>query len=141
MLRKISMLVASAALVGGLSAVPVSAAMAAPRVPTHTFTVPTIKNHNVVTGWGWYRKYSNNRVWVKVCTKQTGNAFAVGAQAVVSNSRGKTKNISGVILQGHKGQVSCGQMTFIFYGTHMWVHTFVGQGGHIIARSYGKKIF
>lgn len=140
MLRRISTLIASAALVG-LCAIPASASTAAAH-SVHKFNAPGIKGHyNVVSGWGSYNKLSAARVQVTMCVKQTGNAFAVGAEAVVYNNAGKTKNIAGVILQGHKGQTACGHMTFLFYSAHLKVFTFVGNNGHIVAKSAMKKIY
>ncbi len=141
MLRRISTLIASAAIVG-LCAIPASASTTAAHSSTHNFTMPSIKGHyNVVKGWGSYHKLNAARVRVTACVQQTGNAFAVGAEAVAYNAQGRSKNIAGVILQGHKGQKSCGTMTFLFYGVHLKVFTFVGNGGHIVAKSSMKKIY
>ncbi len=141
MLRRFSALFAAAAIIGGLCALPASAAPAAAHATKHNFTMWTPKNHNVVTGWGNYTKINSARVHVYVCVKQTGSAFAVGAEALAYNSSGKTKNIAAVIILGHKGNTACGQMTFLFYASHLKVFTFVGSGGKIIARSSLKKIY
>jgi hypothetical protein len=140
MLRRISTLIASAAMVG-LCAIPASASTSAAH-GVNNFTAPGIKGHyNVVQGWGSYKKLNAVRVQVRMCVKQTGNAFAVGAEALVYNNAGKTKNIAGIILQGHKGQTACGTTTFLFYSAHLKVFTFVGNGGHIVAKSALKKIY
>lgn len=145
MLRRISTLIASAALIG-LCAIPASASTTAAHAShsngTHNFTAPSIKGrYNVVKGWGSYKKLNAFRVKVTMCTEQTGNAFAVGAEALAYNSSGHTKNIAGIIIQGHKGQKSCGSITFLFYSSHLKVFTFVGKGGHIVAKSSLKKIY
>lgn len=141
MLRRISTLIASAAMVG-LCAIPASASTTAAHATTHKFNAPSIKGHyNVVQGWGSYKRLSAARVQVTMCVKQTGNAFAVGAEALAYNAQGKTKNIAGIILQGHKGQTSCGHTTFLFYGVHLKVFTFVGSAGHVVAKSSLKKIY
>lgn len=140
MLRRISAIFASIAIVG-FFALPASASPAAAHATTHNFTVPTIKKHNVVTAWGNYQKINAARVKVTVCARQTGPAFAVGAIAVVSNSKGKTKNIAAVIIKGKRGSGACGHMTFVFYTAHLTVHTFIGQGGRIVATGPVKKIY
>jgi hypothetical protein len=143
MLRRISAIFASIAIVG-FFALPASASTTdtwAAHAATHNFTVPTIKHHNVVTAWGNYQKINAARVKVTICAKQTGSAFAVGAIAVVSNSRGKTKNIAAVIIDGKRGSGACGHMTFVFYTAHLTVHTFIGKGGRIIATGPAKKIY
>ncbi|HEX6522729.1 MAG TPA: hypothetical protein VF070_22400 [Streptosporangiaceae bacterium] len=127
-----------------LCALPATASTAhtsAAHATTHNFTVPGIKHHNVVTGWGQFTKINSARVRVRVCVKQTGPAFAVGAIAVVSKANGSSKNIAAVVIQGHRGSSACGVMTFIFYTAHLKVHTFIGQGGKIIATGPVKKIY
>jgi hypothetical protein len=141
MLRRIStLLVASAGMIG-LCALPASASTTAAHATTHSFTFPTIKGHNVVKAWGWYEKINAARVYVKVCEEQTGSAYAVVAEAVVYNAAGKSKNISAVILQGKKGNEACGHITFTFYSAHLKIHSFVGNGGKILASSAVKKIY
>lgn len=146
MLRRISTLLASAAMVGGMvglaGTMPASASTSAAHSSTHNFNAPSIKGrYNVVKGWGSYKKLNAARVTVWICVKQTGNAFAVGAEAVAYNAQGRSKNIAGIILQGHKGQSSCGHITFLFYSAHLKVYTFVGNGGHIVAKSSVKKLY
>jgi hypothetical protein len=143
MLRRISALLASVAVLA-LCALPASASTSdnrAAHAATHKFTVPAIKHHNVVTAWGTYQKINSARVKVTVCAKQTGPAFAVGAIAVVSNSKGKTKNIAAVVINGKRGSGACGFMTFVFYTAHLKVHTFIGQGGRIVATGPVKTIY
>lgn len=143
MLRRISTILASIAVLA-LCALPASASTTdhqAAHAATHNFTVPAIKKHNVVTAWGNYTRINSARVRVVICAKQTGPAFAVGAIAVVSKANGSSKNIAAVIIQGHRGSGVCGVMTFIFYTAHLKVHTFIGQGGRIIATGPVKKIY
>ncbi len=141
MLRRFSALFAAAAVIGGLCALPASAAPAAAHATKHNFTIWTPKHHNVVTGWGNYTKINSARVHVYVCVKQTGSAFAVGAEAVAYKANGSNKNIAAVIILGHKGDTACGQMTFLFYTAHLKVFTFIGSGGKIIVRSHMKSIY
>lgn len=140
MLRRISTILASMAVLA-LCALPASASTSTAHATTHNFTVPTIKHHNVVTAWGKYTKINSARVRIQICAKQTGPAFAVGAIAVASKANGSSKNIAAVIIQGHRGSAACGVMTFIFYTAHLKVHTFIGQGGKIIATGPVKTIY
>jgi hypothetical protein len=143
MLRRISTLVASAAVMIGL-AIPATASLASPTAPhvaTHNFTVPGIKNHNVVTAWGWYKKLSPARVEVHLCARQTGRAFAVGALALAYKTNGANKNLGAVVIQQKIGTVSCGTKFFVFYTAHLKVHVFIGSGGRIIATGPVKKIY
>lgn len=140
MLRRLSMLAASVAMVG-LCAVPASAATSAAHATTHNFTVPAIKKHNLVKGWGSYTKINSERVHVRICVQQTGNAFAVGAMAVAYKANGQHRNISAFVIEGHKGQKACGQVTFLFYGAHLKVHDFIGKGGRIIFTGPVKTLY
>lgn len=140
MLRRIWTLIAAVTMIG-ICALPASASTSAAHAATHKFTMPTIKHHNVVQGWGTFTKINSERVVVTVCVKQTGSAFAVGAVAVVSKPNGSTKNIGAVIIGQGKGATSCDHMSFVFYTAHLRVHTFIAQGGKIIATSSVKKIY
>lgn len=140
MLRRLSAFAAAAAMIG-LCTLPASASTATPHATTHTFTVPTIKNHNVVKAWGSYTRVNSARVVVTVCAKQTGPAFAVGAIAVVSKANGASKNIAAVVLEQRVGTTFCGHMSFLFYTAHLKVYAFIGAGGRIIAKSAVKKIY
>ncbi len=140
MLRKISTLFASMAVIA-LCALPASASPSAAHAVAHKFTVPTIRNHNIVTGWGTYTKISSARVVVTICARETGRAFAVGAVAVGSKANGRSTNIAAVIIQGHPGSVNCAHKVFLFYTAHLRVHTFIGAGGKIIATSPVKKLY
>jgi hypothetical protein len=142
MLRRISTLVAAVAMIGTCAlALPALASPSAAHATAHKFTAPTIKTHNVVSGWGTYTRVNSARVVVKVCVRQTGSAFAVGAVAVASKANGSSKKIAAVIIQGHKGSMACGSRSFVFYTKHLKVYTFVGKGGRIIATSPAKKIY
>lgn len=147
MLRRISTILASVAMIG-LCALPASAATTAAHASSHNFSVPTMKSHNIVTGWGSYQKINSLRVKIHICARQTGSqfagggpTFAVGAVAVVSNSRGATKNVGGVIINGHRGSTNCATLTFTFYSAHLKVYTFAGNMGRILAKSTAKKIY
>jgi hypothetical protein len=98
-----------------------------------SFTVQPIAGENVADGSGTYTKGSDD-VEVHVCVTQTGSAFAVGIEAIVSNSAGATRDIGAVVLTG-SGHTSCGTLTFIDYTSHLKVHTFIGAGGNITKTS------
>lgn len=140
MLRRISAIFASIAVLA-LCALPASASTSAAHAATHNFTVPVIKKHNVVTAWGTWQRVSPARVVVRICARQTGSAFAVGAIAVASKPNGSSKNIAAVIIQGKRGSMACGHKSFIFYTAHLKVHAFIGQGGRIVATGPVKKLY
>ena len=125
----------------GVCALPASASTSAAHATAHKFTVPAIKTHNVVTGWGTFTRINSARVKITICAKQTGSAFAVGAIAFASKANGSSKNIAAVVIGGHKGSGACGTMSFVFYTAHLKVHLFVGKGGHIIATGPVKKLY
>jgi hypothetical protein len=92
---------------------------------TGTFTVPSIPGDNVVTAYGSYAKIGTATVKVTVCAKQTGTAFAVGAEALVYNAGGASQNLGPTILTG-PGNSACATNTFILYTAHLTVHAFIG---------------
>ena len=101
---------------------------------THNFSVPAIAGENVVTAWGSYTKIGTARVKVTVCAKQTGSAFAVGAEALAYSASGASQNIGATILTG-PGNTSCGSTIFIIYTAHLKVHDFIGGGNGTIAKT------
>jgi hypothetical protein len=96
--------------------------------------VPSIPGDNVVSAYGSYSKIGTARVKVIMCAKQTGNAFAVGAIALVYNASGSSKNLGATILAG-PGQSSCVTNTFLFYTAHLKVHAFIGGSNGYIAKT------
>jgi hypothetical protein len=145
MLRRISTLVAAVAMIGtcafALPALASPSGAHAAHATAHKFNAPTIKKHNVVSGWGTYTRVNSARVVVHVCVRQTGSAFAVGTIAVASKANGSSKKIAAVVIAGKKGSTACGYRSFVFYTAHLKVYTFVGKGGRIIATSAAKKIY
>jgi hypothetical protein len=95
--------------------------------------VPSIPGDNVVTAYGTYAKIGTARVKVSVCAKQTGTAFSVGAEALVYNTAGSSKNVGAVDLTG-PGDIECVNMTFLFYTAHLTIHAFIGDKG-VISRT------
>lgn len=142
MLRRLSVIAASAATVAGIALAPALSASAAPAAPhgTVNFTVPSASG--AVKAWGHYTLVNAHRLQVTICALQTGSAFAVGAQAWSYNSNYSQKHdIAAVELNG-KGSESCGTLTFIFTTAHLQVHTFIGgNNGRIIKTSKVKKLF
>jgi hypothetical protein len=90
--------------------------------------VPAIPGDNVVSAYGSYSKIGTARVKVTMCAKQTGNAFAVGALALLYSASGSSQNLGATILTG-PGQSACAVNTFILYTAHLTVHAFIG-GSH-----------
>lgn len=90
-----------------------------------SFTVPSISGDNVVSAYGSYTKINAEKVKVTVCAKQTGAAYSVGAIALAYNTSGASKNVGAVVLTG-PGNMSCGEITFLFYSAHLKVHAFIG---------------
>ena len=101
---------------------------------THSFTVPSIPGDNVVTAYGSYTKIGTARVKVTMCAKQTGAAFATGAEALVYSASGASKNI-GATLQNGPGDSACVSNTFILYTAHLKVHAFIGGSNGTIVKT------
>jgi hypothetical protein len=101
---------------------------------THSFTVPAIPGDNVVTAYGSYTKIGTARVKVTMCAKQTGAAFATGAEALVYSASGASKNI-GATLQNGPGDSACVSNTFILYTAHLKVHAFIGGSNGTIVKT------
>jgi hypothetical protein len=101
---------------------------------THSFTVPAIPGDNVVTAYGSYTKIGTARVKVTMCAKQTGPAFATGAEALVYSASGASQNI-GATLQNGPGDSTCVSNTFILYTAHLKVHAFIGGSNGTIVKT------
>lgn len=102
--------------------------------------MPAIPGDDVVTGYGTYTKIGTARVKVSVCAKQTGTAFAVGAEVLAYNSSGASKNLGAVVLTG-PGNTECVSMTFLFYTAHLTVHAFIGNHGTIVKTGPVKTLY
>lgn len=100
-----------------------------------SFTVPAIPSDNIVSGYGSYTKVNSARVKVTICVKQTGSAFAVGAEAVVYNSSGASKNLGALVISGSGQTSSCSTLTFLFYTAHLKVHAFIGGNNGVILKT------
>jgi hypothetical protein len=96
--------------------------------------VPAIPGDNVVTAYGSYTKIGTARVKVTMCAKQTGAAFATGAEALVYSASGASKNI-GATLQNGPGDSACVSNTFILYTAHLKVHAFIGGSNGTIVKT------
>ncbi len=134
MLRRISLIAASAAMVA-LSALPASAASMASG--THKISFPGLSG---VKAWGTYVKTSRG-VKVHVCAEDMSRrVFAAGAVVVVSNSTRKLHTNLGAVAFGYHQSI-CRDMTLRF-SAHMQVYTFTGtKAGRIGSRSKTKNIY
>jgi len=134
MLRRISLVAASAAMVA-LSAVPASAANMASS--THKLSFPGLHG---VKAWGTYKKVSKG-VKVHVCAQDTSRSvFASGAVVVVYNSTRKLHTNLGAVAFGYHEQI-CRDMT-LRYSAHMQVYTFTATNkGTINHRSKTKNVY
>lgn len=78
---------------------------------------------------------------MEVCAKKTGNANAIGVEAVAYNSDySQSGAIASVILPETPGQQGCEQ-TYLLFTSHLKVYSFIGQGGTIIKKTPMKSIF
>ena len=132
MLRRLSVIAASAAMLA-LSALPASAA---PHSSTHSLSFP---RHGGISAWGNYKKTSKG-IYVNVCAKDTGHAFAVGAVVVGTNSSGSRQDNLGAVAFGH-GTTQC-RFGTIRYSSHLKTYLITyNSHGYISYKSGYKKIF
>jgi hypothetical protein len=132
MLRRLSVIAAAAAMLV-LSALPASAA---PHSSTHKLSFP---GHSGISAWGNYKKTSKG-IYVNVCVKDTGHAFAVGAVVVATNSSGSHSSNLGAVAMGH----GTGQCRFgtIPYSAHLKTYLIsYNSHGYVSYKSKDKKIF
>jgi homoaconitase/3-isopropylmalate dehydratase large subunit len=132
MLRRLSVIAASAAMLA-LSALPASATT---NSSTHKLSFPS---HTGISAWGNYKKTSKG-IYVNVCAKDTGSAFAVGAVVVGTNSSGSHSRNLGAVAFGH-GTTQC-RFGTIPYSSHLktCVITYNGRG-YVTYKSAYKKLF
>lgn len=132
MLRRLSVIAASAAMLA-FSALP---AFATPHSSTHKLAFPS---HSGISAWGNYKKTSKG-IYVNVCAKDTGHAFAVGAVVVATNSRGtRSRNLGGVAF-GH-GATQC-RFGTIPYSSHLKTYVIsYNSHGYVSYKSGYKKLF
>jgi homoaconitase/3-isopropylmalate dehydratase large subunit len=133
MLRRLSVIAASAAMLA-LSALP--AAATTHSTSTHKLAFPS---HSGVSAWGTYKKTSKG-IYVNVCAKDTGSAFAVGAVVVATNSSGSRQGNLGAVAMGH-GTTQC-RFGTIRYSSHLKTYL-IGYTSHgtIAFKTGFKKIF
>ena len=132
MLRRLFVIAASVAMLA-LSALPASAA---PYSATHKLSFP---HHSGISAWGTYEKTSKG-IYVDVCAKDTGSAFAVGAVAVATNSSGSHQRNLGAVAFGH-GTTQC-RFGTIRYSAHLKTYIiFYNSHGYVTYKSRYKKIF
>jgi hypothetical protein len=132
MLRRLSVIAASAAMLV-LSALP---AAATTHSSTHNLSFPS---HSGISAWGTYKKTSKG-IYVNVCAKDTGRAFAVGAVVVATNSSGSRSANLGAVAMGH-GTTQC-RFGTIRYSSHLKTYL-IGYTSHgtIAFKTGFKKIF
>ena len=132
MLRRLSVIAATAAMLA-LSALP---AAATTHSSTHKLAFP---RHSGVSAWGTY-KLTSKGIYVNICSKDTGRAFAVGAVAVGTNSAGSRSANLGAVAMGH-GTTQC-RFGTIRYSAHLKTYL-IGYTSHgtIAFKTSLKKIF
>ena len=132
MLRRLSVIAASAAMLA-LSALP---AAATTHSSTHNLSFPS---HGGISAWGNYKKTSKG-IYVNVCAKNTGSAFAVGAVVVATNSSGSRQGNLGAVAMGH-GTTQC-RFGTIPYSSHLKTYIIAyNSHGFVSYKSGFKKIF
>ena len=132
MLRRLSVIAASAAMLA-LSALPASATT---NSSTHKLSFPS---HTGISAWGNYKKTSKG-IYVNVCAKDTGSAFAVGAVVVGTNSSGSHSRNLGAVAFGH-GTTQCRYGT-IPYSSHLKTYVITyNNRGYVTYKSASKKLF
>ena len=132
MLRRLFVIAASAAVLA-LSALPASATT---QSSTHNLSFP---RHSGISAWGNYKKTSKG-IYVNVCVKDTGSAFAVGAVVVGTNSSGSLSRNLGAVAFGH-GTTQC-RFGTIRYSSHLKTYLITYNSRGLISYKSGyKKIF
>jgi hypothetical protein len=132
MLRRLSVIAASAAMLA-LSALPASAA---PHSSTHNLSFP---KHGGISASGNYKKTSKG-IYVNVCAKDTGSAFAVGVVVVATNSSGSHSGNLGAVAMGHNNK-QC-RFGTIPYSSHLKTYLITyNSHGYVSYKSGYKKIF
>jgi homoaconitase/3-isopropylmalate dehydratase large subunit len=132
MLRRLFVIAASAAMLA-LSALPASATT---NSSTYKLSFPS---HGGISAWGNYKKTSKG-IYVNVCAKDTGSAFAVGAVVVGTNSSGSHSSNLGAVAFGH-GTTQC-RFGTIPYSSHLktYVVTY-NSHGYVSYKSGYRKLF
>ncbi len=134
MLRRISIIAAAAAVLA-LSALPVSAATL--HSSTHKISFPGLHG---VSAWGNYTK-NGSKVKINVCVDVTARSvFAAGAVTLASNKTNSQHSELGAVDIGYH-QTVCRSETLPYTG-HLRVYTFTANNaGEISGRSKTKTIY
>ena len=132
MLRRLSVIAACAAMLA-LSALPASATS---HSSTHKLSFPS---HSGISAWGTY-KLTSKGIYVNICSKDRGSAFAVGAVAVGTNSSGSRSGNLGAVAMGH-GTKQC-RFGTIPFSSHLKTYV-IGWNSHgfVAFKTRLKKIF
>ena len=132
MLRRLSVIAATAAMLA-LSALP---ALATTHSSTHKLSFPS---HSGIQSWGTYKKTSKG-IYVNVCAKDTGSAFAAGAVVVATNSSGSRSGNLGAVAMGH-GTTTC-RFGTIPFSSHLKTYVITWNGrGFVTFKSGFKTLF
>ena len=137
MLRRISLIAASVAMLA-ISALPASAATAqASTTTTHKITFPALRG---VKAWGTYTKTSKG-VKLYVCDEDTvKGVFASGGVALAYNAGWKLHTNLGAVAIGYH-QTVCRNMT-VHYTGHLMVYTATWtKTGRVGTRSANKVLY
>jgi len=136
MLRRLSVIAASAAMLAA-SALPAFATTStSTSTSTHKLAFPS---HSGISAWGNYKKTSKG-IYVNVYAKDTGNAFAVAAVVVGTNSNGSRSANLGSVAMGHG--VTQYRFGTIRYSSHLETYL-IGYTSHgtIAFKTKLKKLF
>jgi hypothetical protein len=134
MLRRLFVIAASAVMLAA-SALPAFATTST-STSTHRLAFPS---HSGISAWGNYKKTSKG-IYVNVCAKDTGHAFAVGAVVVATNSSGSRSRNLGAVAMGHN-HTQC-RFGTIPYSAHLKTYIIsYNSHGFISYKSGYKKIF
>lgn len=138
MLRRLSVIAASAAMLAA-SALPAFATTHSSTTSSSSTHKLAFPSHSGISAWGNYKKTSKG-IYVNVCAKDTGHAFAVGAVVVATNSSGTRSANLGAVAMGHN-TTQC-RFGTIRYSAHLKTYV-IGYTSHgtIAFKTSLKKIF
>jgi hypothetical protein len=137
MLRRISTIIAAAAMLV-LAALPVSAAtMSSSASAKHTLSFPGLKG---IDAWGSYTR-TGSKVKASVCVGVAAHGvFAAGAVALSSNANNSKSQKFGAVAIGYHA-ASCVTEN-LKYTNHLHIYTFIGgSNGKIKSQTKSKAIY
>ena len=137
MLRRISTIIAAAAMLV-LVALPVSAAtMSSKASATHTLSFPGLKG---IDAWGSYTR-TGSKIKASVCVGVAAHGiFAAGAVALSSNANNSKSQKFGAVAIGYHA-ASCVTEN-LKYTNHLHIYTFIGgSNGKIKSQTKSKAIY